>query len=600
MSNLIGHSFGRSSPPPFNFFCAPIVFVPIIVAVGVVALVGCLKKDSGTTEVIPASTPSFTMTPPPTQTPSVANTPIATATATPKLDIGSTMTGSDGMTLLYVPAGEFTMGSDTGHNDERPVHTVYLDAFWIDQTEVTNGMYKTCVQSGKCAKPSSIDYYGFTNYPAVNVNWNDAAAYCSWAGRRLPTEAEWEKAARGTDGRTYPWGNEAPNDNLLNYDGHPTGDIAKVGSYPNGASPYGAYEMAGNVWEWANDWYGKTYYQDSPSSNPLGPESGEYRVIRGGSLNDAGSSVRVTYRNWNIPADEYHLSIGFRCATGTSLTFTPALPAETNTPVFTPITKPLPEEITDSKGIKMRLVPAGKFTMGENSGVHEVYLDAYYMDVYEVTNAAYKACVDDGECELPKAFKACPWDDEACELSRISVHYKDSTYADHPVVWVNWGQANVYCEWRSPSTRFASGQVRLPTEAEWEKAARGTDGRTYPWGEEPGCSKANTCKPDTTVVGSYESGKSPYGMFDMIGNVSEWVSDWYSETYYQNSPSSNPPGPDSGNSKVVRGGSWSNYRHQSGKSGWGPSIIIPASASARMWSNNGNSDNIGFRCASSP
>jgi formylglycine-generating enzyme required for sulfatase activity len=318
MSNLIDHSFGRSSPPPFNFFRTPIVFVPIIVAVGMVALVGCMKKDSGTAEVIPTSTPSFTMTPPPTQTPSATNTPISTATATPKLEIGSTMTGSDGMTLLYAPAGEFTMGGDTGHNDEKPVHTVYLDAFWIDQTEVTNDMYKICVRSGKCARPSSLDYYGFTNYPVVNVNWNDAATYCSWAGRRLPTEAEWEKAARGTDGRTYPWGNEAPNDNLLNYDGHPTGGLAKVGSYPNGASPYGAYDMAGNVWEWVNDWYGKTYYQDSPSSNPLGPESGEYRVIRGGSLNDAGSSVRVTYRNWNVPADEYYSSVGFRCARGTS------------------------------------------------------------------------------------------------------------------------------------------------------------------------------------------------------------------------------------------------------------------------------------------
>jgi formylglycine-generating enzyme required for sulfatase activity len=318
MPNLIGHSPGRSSNPIFNFSHAPTVFVLIIVAIGMAALVGCLKKDSGTAEVIPTSTPSFTMTPPPTQTPFATDTPIATATAAPKLKIGSTMTGSDGMTLLYVPAGEFTMGSDAGHNNEKPVHTVYLDAFWIDQTEVTNDMYKICVGSGKCAKPSSLDYYGFTNYPVVYVNWNDAAAYCGWAGRRLPTEAEWEKAARGTDGRTYPWGDELPNNNLLNYNRPTLGDIAEVGSYPSGVSPYGAYDMAGNVWEWVNDWYGKTYYQSSSPSNPLGPESGEYRVIRGGAWNDVGSSARVTYRNWNVPADEYYSSVGFRCANDTS------------------------------------------------------------------------------------------------------------------------------------------------------------------------------------------------------------------------------------------------------------------------------------------
>jgi formylglycine-generating enzyme required for sulfatase activity len=254
-----------------------------------------------------------------------------------------------------------------------------------------------------------------------------------------------------------------------------------------------------------------------------------------------------------------------------TLTFTPALPTETNTPVFTATATPLPEEISDSKGITMRLVPAGTFTMGEGSGIHEVYLDAYYMDIYEVTNAAYKSCVDDGDCEPPKG-----------------AYYTDPTLADHPVVWVAWGQASLYCEWRS---------VRLPTEAEWEKAARGTDGRTYPWGEEPGCSKANICKPSTTAVGSYENGKSPYGMYDMIGNVNEWVGDWYSETYYQNSPSSNPPGPDSGNSKVVRGGSWNWYWEK-----WGYEFKINPVWSAARWSNvlPGREKNIGFRCASSP
>jgi formylglycine-generating enzyme required for sulfatase activity len=271
-----------------------------------------------------------------------------------------------------------------------------------------------------------------------------------------------------------------------------------------------------------------------------------------------------------------------------TLTFTPALPTQTNTPVFTPTAKPLPEEITDSKGIKMRLVPAGKFTMGEDSAAHEVYLDDYYMDIYEVTNAAYKACVDDGGwCDLPSDRNWCR-DEKSCLPSEISAHYKDPTYADHPVVYVNWSKANTYCEWRS---------ARLPTEAEWEKAARGTDGRIYPWGNEPSCTKANTCKRDTTVVGSYEGGKSPYGIFDMIGNVNEWVSDWYSETYFQNSPSSNPPGPDSGDFKVVRGGSFDRYWWQRSN---GQQIYQPVWSAARWWLNPVyKQDNVGFRCTSS-
>jgi formylglycine-generating enzyme required for sulfatase activity len=322
--------------------------------------------------------------------------------------------------------------------------------------------------------------------------------------------------------------------------------------------------MAGNVWEWVNDRYSETYYQSSLQSNPTGPDSGENRVLRGGAWTNDNSSVRSAYRLSSIPTDSIE-AYSFRCASSVS----PALPTETNTPVFTSNAKPLPDEISDSKGITMRSVPAGTFTMGEDAAIHEVYLDAYYMDVYEVTNAAYKSCVDNGECEPPEG-----------------AHYNDPAYADHPVVYVNWGQAIAYCEWRG---------ARLPTEAEWEKAARGTDGRTYPWGEESGCTKANICERDTTAVGSYAEGKSPYGMYDMIGNVNEWVSDWYSETYYQNSPSSNPPGPDSGNSKVLRGGSWDWERYKN--SGY----YNPVRSAARWLMSPGDSHpSIGFRCASSP
>jgi formylglycine-generating enzyme required for sulfatase activity len=199
--------------------------------------------------------------------------------------------------------------------DEKPLHTVYLDAFWIDQTEVTNAMYAKCVQDAKCSQPGSTTHYNdskYTNHPIVYVSWNDAKIYCEWAGRRLPTEAEWEKAARGTDGRIFPWGNKLPDNNLVNYNGD-IGDTTEVGKYPNGASPYGALDMAGNVAEWSSDWYSNTYYQSSPSSNPLGPGSGQYRVLRGGSWDADAYAVRSAKREMFGPTAGGD-TFGFRCA----------------------------------------------------------------------------------------------------------------------------------------------------------------------------------------------------------------------------------------------------------------------------------------------
>lgn len=290
-------------------------------------LIGWLARGDKTTEVPPTTTPSSTSIPINTTIPSVTINPTATRTpfptATPKLDIGSTMTGNDGMTLLYVPAGEFTMGSETGKDEEKPIHTIYLDGFWIDQTEVTNRQYALCVTAGQCISPNETDsslrsiYYGnseFDEYPVIYVNWNMAKTYCEWAGRRLPTEAEWEKAARGMDERTYPWGEDI-SCNEANYDPKDScfGDTTIAGNFTSGESPYGVYDMAGNVWEWVSDWYSETYYQDSPLSNPLGPDSGQYRVLRGGSFDSSTSGVRTTNRYRYEPTYTL-LSIGFRCA----------------------------------------------------------------------------------------------------------------------------------------------------------------------------------------------------------------------------------------------------------------------------------------------
>ncbi|MBL8090242.1 MAG: SUMF1/EgtB/PvdO family nonheme iron enzyme [Anaerolineales bacterium] len=252
-------------------------------------------------------------------------TPTIALTPTPQYRIGSIIVSEmDGMVLVYIPTGEFIMGNDKGKENERPAHQVYLSAYWLDQTEVTNKMYKQCVSIGPCSPPNVLrsetrDTYfynpAFENYPVVSVTWQMAYDYCQWAGRRLPTEAEWEKSARGIDERIYPWGNEIPKTSLLNYSFF-IGDTTLAGSYPRGASYYGAVDMAGNVWEWVNDFYDEIYYVGSPKVDPQGPLPSlglENRVMRGGSWRDGDTGVRVTNRSWH---DQRYtlINLGFRCA----------------------------------------------------------------------------------------------------------------------------------------------------------------------------------------------------------------------------------------------------------------------------------------------
>jgi formylglycine-generating enzyme required for sulfatase activity len=226
---------------------------------------------------------------------------------------------ADGMTQVFVPAGEFLMGTDEKPvAKSRPAHTVHVDAFWIDRTEVSNAMYAKCVQAGACRVPIYGDLnlaYGdprHADYPVVFVKWTDAEAYCQWAGRRLPTEAEWEKAARGTDGRLYPWGDAAPDAGLANFD-HNIDRPVPVDRYPLGASPYGALNMAGNVREWVADWFSESYYEHTPLFNPLGPAQGETRALRGGSYLDDARELRVFNRYGHSPRSP-GVNRGFRCA----------------------------------------------------------------------------------------------------------------------------------------------------------------------------------------------------------------------------------------------------------------------------------------------
>ena len=222
--------------------------------------------------------------------------------------------------MQLVPEGEFTMGSDNGDPDEKPVHAVYLDAYYIDKYEVTNARYKACADDGVCQPPQStssnshLNYYGnseFEDYPVLYVDWDMARIYCEWREAQLPTEAQWEKAARGVGENLYPWGNSI-DETFANYNNN-LGDTTTIGNYEKGKSPYDVYDMAGNVWEWVADWYSDSYDQSSPAENPLGPDSGQVRVLRGGAWEQDEYSVRVTYRLKSLPSD-VHFTYGFRCA----------------------------------------------------------------------------------------------------------------------------------------------------------------------------------------------------------------------------------------------------------------------------------------------
>lgn len=270
----------------------------------------------------------------PSSTVAVTEEPASTATPGPGDTIVSPV---DEMTLVYVPGGVFRMGASAADPDagraEQPEHSVAVDPFWIDQSEVTNSMYRRCVRDGACASPLrriEFDDPRFESRPVAWVDWEMAQAYCQWAGRRLPSEAEWEKAARGLEGNRFPWGQAPPDGHLVNFaDDTLEEDWADetvddgfeysspVGSYPAGASPFGAFDMAGNVWEWTADWYDPGWYLDRSGEDPQGPPSSPTgsRSVRGGSFLSVASNVRTTYR-YGYGPDTNAADLGFRCAAG--------------------------------------------------------------------------------------------------------------------------------------------------------------------------------------------------------------------------------------------------------------------------------------------
>ncbi|MGD2205809.1 MAG: formylglycine-generating enzyme family protein [Anaerolineae bacterium] len=296
---------------------------------------GC-RAEPPTLPPTAVPTAELTETAPPAPTAAPTATPTAEPTSKNPpagASLGDTWTRPiDGMVMVYVPGGQFEMGSDDPfYNNEGPPHDVEVDGFWMDRTEVSNAQYQECVEVGACKPPRQTGshtraaYYGestYADYPVIHVNWYRALAYCNWVGGRLPLEAEWEYAARGPEGRWFPWGN-MPDLSQLNYcdanctlehadrssdDGY--ADTSPVGAYPGGASWVGALDMVGNVWEWVKDWYG--YYPSPENPSWLAPDF-RFRVIRGGGWDTARDHARCTFRNWREPA-RAHDSIGFRCA----------------------------------------------------------------------------------------------------------------------------------------------------------------------------------------------------------------------------------------------------------------------------------------------
>ncbi|HSA33009.1 MAG TPA: formylglycine-generating enzyme family protein [bacterium] len=271
----------------------------------------------------------------PTETPDKDTA--VTDTEQPDVDYG---TGTP-PEMVEVPAGEFQMGcneavdnqcGEDDEDDESPYHAVTLSAYQIGKYEVTVSEYQQCVTNGACNNSNENEPHHYTNtdesdcnlgaeekgnHPMQCVTWYGAKAYCEWIGGRLPTEAEWEKAARGTDGRKYPWGNEDVTCDyaVITEDGCSRDGTMPIGSKEAGKSPYGAYDMAGNVWEMVNDWYAWNYYASSPTDNPAGPETGVVRVLRGGSwyAYSDGFDMRSSYRSYASP-DSYGPHYGFRCA----------------------------------------------------------------------------------------------------------------------------------------------------------------------------------------------------------------------------------------------------------------------------------------------
>ena len=448
----------------------------------------------------------------------------------------------------YLAAGDFDMGCSLGDancgSNETPSHPVSISAFEITTNEVTQEQYLDTMESNPSANA------GCATCPVENVTWDEAQQFCVAEGGYLPSEAQWEYAARAGSADRFVCGSSA--DCLATfawYQDNSGGSTQFVGGMD--ANDWGLYDMLGNAWEWVNDWYSTDYYGTSPPVDPLGPDTGAYKVQRGGAYSEVAANLRVSKRNAWGPANHFN-NVGFRCARD----YTPA----TTTTTITTTTSTT--STTMSFEIAWLTAPAGQFSMGCSPGdgactlhenpAHTLDMSAFEMTETEVTQAQYEAIMG----ENPSAHTGCP----TC-----------------PVEVVDWYDADDFC--------VAVGG-HIPTEAQWEYAARAGTTARYVCGDTTDCL-------DPFAWFSFNSGgetqpvatksANNWGFYDMLGNVWEWVQDWYAADYYASSPAADPQGPDSGTAKVFRGGSFGDASTRvSHRISFGPTF---------------SGDRAGFRCA---
>lgn len=452
-------------------------------------------------------------------------------------------------------------GDTSCPGDESPGGELAFVPFAIDAYEVTVEEYRRfTAATGKLLPPQPPASNG--RYPVVNVTYEDAAAFCAYLGKRLPTEAEWEAAARGNlQGSMYPWPGPPSHDHG-NFSGVGGRDrfpgLAPVGSFP--PNTLGLFDMAGNVWEWVAD-----DYLPKPPSSQKAAKGGKLKVVKGGAWNSSFPSLRISNRG-RLPADTASEAVGFRCARDSQPQLeTPPAPSQVGSPAASPVQPshngpppqtppgqtptprdtdaPLKEELVSPAQVAMIFLPGGSFERGCVKGDAQcladeqprrlIRLSPFAIGKTEVTVRQYRVFAEATGAIFPEQPT---WSRE-----------------DFPVVNVTWEESQNFCTWLGG---------HLPTEAQWEYAARaGTMGTPFPKGPEISHEEANF----DGVEGQDQFAKAApvasfppnaFGLFDMLGNVWEWCWDWYQEDYYGKSPEVDPVGPAQGKKKVVRGGSF--------------------------------------------